>query len=154
MVFSEEDGPPITAHMLARSSMHIESLMFVVLSRSFWVGWTGLGWATPGGGHARIRSHRPEMGVGGSRQVIMRTALQGASAGYWVRLPPGSYVDSIIPLSSLKGKGQLTPPQQSGRRQMELTSAAQLDDPTVGPGVCNTTYIVVYQHTQPDMGGS
>ena len=33
----------------------------------------------------------PEKGVGGNRQVIMRTALQGASAGYWVRLPPESH---------------------------------------------------------------
>jgi hypothetical protein len=37
---------------------HIESRM----SRSRWVGWTGLGWATPCGGQARIRSHRPELG--------------------------------------------------------------------------------------------
>ena len=39
------------------------------------VGWTGLGWATPGGGQALIRSHRPVEGLGGwGRQVIIRTA--------------------------------------------------------------------------------
>ena len=38
--------------------------MGVKLSRSLWVGWTGLGRATPCGGQARIRSHRP-MSVGG-----------------------------------------------------------------------------------------
>jgi len=43
--------------------------------------------------------------VGGSRQVIIRTASKDASAGYWVRLPPNAYVFSIIPLYSLKGKG-------------------------------------------------
>ncbi len=43
---------------------HIESRMVVRLSRSLWVGWTGLGRATPLGGQARIRSHRPE-NVGG-----------------------------------------------------------------------------------------
>ena len=43
---------------------HIESRMGVKLSRSLWVGWTGLGRATPCGGQARIRSHRP-MSVGG-----------------------------------------------------------------------------------------
>jgi len=32
------------------------------MSRSWWVGWTGLGWATPCGGQARIRSHRPLKG--------------------------------------------------------------------------------------------
>lgn len=42
----------------------IKSLMGVVLSKSFWVGWTGLGGATPLGGQARIRSHRTES-VGG-----------------------------------------------------------------------------------------
>jgi hypothetical protein len=73
-----------------RVSMKPGAIQFVVLSRSFWVGWTGLGWATPFGGQAHMRSHRPKRGVGGSRQVIMRTASEGASAGYWVRLPPRS----------------------------------------------------------------
>jgi len=58
--------------------------------------------------------------VGGSRQVIIRTASEDASAGCWARLPPDSYVDSIIPLYSLKGKGWLTPPQWCSRRQIEL----------------------------------
>ncbi len=53
------NDPPISAHMRYLGSRsraaHIESRM----SRSLWVGWTGLGWATPCGGQARIRSHRP-----------------------------------------------------------------------------------------------
>ena len=60
-------------HICATSAQvtgaHIESRM----SRCGWVG--GLGWATPGGGQARIRSHRPVEGLGGwGRQVIIRTA--------------------------------------------------------------------------------
>jgi hypothetical protein len=42
------------------SNHHPESRMFVCLSRSLWVGWTGLVRATPLGGQARIRSHRPK----------------------------------------------------------------------------------------------
>jgi hypothetical protein len=43
--------------------------------------------------------------VGGSRQVIIRTASSDASAGCWARLPPDAYVESIILLYSMKGKG-------------------------------------------------
>jgi hypothetical protein len=57
--------------------------------------------------------------VGGSRQVIIRTASEDASAGYWARLPPSTYVESIIPLYSLKGKGRLTPLQWGIGRQIE-----------------------------------
>ena len=71
--------------------------------------------------------------VGGSRQVIIRTASEDASAGYWARLPPSTYVDSIIPLYSLKGKGWLAPRQSCSRYQIELVSTARLGDPTVGP---------------------
>ncbi len=71
--------------------------------------------------------------VGGSRQVIIRTASNDASAGYLARLPPRSYVVSIILLYSIKGKGWFTPPHSCGRSQAELASAARLDDPTVGP---------------------
>jgi hypothetical protein len=42
------------------ATAHIESRMFVCLSRSLWVGWTGLGRATPLGGQAHMRSHRPK----------------------------------------------------------------------------------------------
>ena len=55
--------------------------------------WTGLGWATPGGGQARIRSHRPVEGLGGwGRQVIGRTASA-------MRQP----VDRVRPHPDLKG---------------------------------------------------
>ncbi len=58
----EEDGPYPWSGQIEGQVAHIESRM----SRSRWVGWTGLGWATPGGGQARIRSHRPLRGwVGG-----------------------------------------------------------------------------------------
>jgi hypothetical protein len=56
---------PNSKHIYTPSRvLHIESRMFVVLSRSLWVGWTGLGKATPGGEQARIWSHRPKS-VGG-----------------------------------------------------------------------------------------
>ena len=55
--------------------------------------WTGLGWATPGGGQALIRSHRPVEGLGGwGRQVIIRTASA-------IRQP----VDRVRPHPDLKG---------------------------------------------------
>jgi hypothetical protein len=44
---------------------HIESPMWVVLSRCFRVGWTELGWATPFRWQAPMRSHRPGRGAGG-----------------------------------------------------------------------------------------
>lgn len=55
------------------------------------------------------------------------------SAGYWARLPPRSYVVSIIPLYSIKGKGWLTPPKWCRRGQMELAPAARLRDPQGTP---------------------
>jgi hypothetical protein len=47
----------------------------------------------------------PKKGVGGSRQVIIRTASEVASAGYWARLAPTSYVGSIIPALLAEGRG-------------------------------------------------
>ena len=42
--------------------------------------WTGLGWAIPGGGQARIRSHRPRGGVGvGSIGHYQDSPLLGVS---------------------------------------------------------------------------
>ncbi len=73
--------------------------------------------------------------MGGSRQVIVRTASDDASAGYWVRLPPSTYVDSIIPLYSIKGKGSFTPPQWCSRGQMELVSAGSVSIVTSPGGV-------------------
>ncbi len=49
--------------------------------------WTGLGWVTPGGGQALIRSHGPPMG-GWGRQVIMRTVGFHVSRFVWVRPVP------------------------------------------------------------------
>jgi hypothetical protein len=69
--------------------------------------------------------------VGRSRQVIIKTASHDASAGYRASLPPRSYVESIIPLCSLKGTRRLTPPQGSGRHQPVVPSASRLGDPTV-----------------------
>jgi hypothetical protein len=89
----------------SQSATHIESRMFVVLSRSFWVGWTRLGGAIPLGGQAHMRSHRPERGVGGNRQVIMRTAQKRCVSQISGQAPPRSYVESIVLLYSLKGKG-------------------------------------------------
>ncbi len=39
------------------------------------VRWTGLGWATPDGGQARIRSHRPVEGLGGWGGQVTRFSL-------------------------------------------------------------------------------
>jgi hypothetical protein len=68
----------------ASETAHNESRM----SRCRWVGWTGLGWATPVGGQARIRSHRPWRGGGWGRQVIIRTEGCSSSAGLLGQTPP------------------------------------------------------------------
>ncbi len=62
--------------------------MNLVCQGAGWVGWTGLGWATPDGGQARIRSHRPWRGGGWGRQVIIRTMLVSMSAGLLGQTPP------------------------------------------------------------------
>ena len=50
--------------------------------------WTGLGWATPVGGQARIRSHGPPRMGGWGRQVIIKTMLVSMSAGLLGQTPP------------------------------------------------------------------
>jgi len=78
--------------------------------------------------------------VGGSRQVIIRTASKDASAGYWARLPPGSHVDLIIPFCSPKDKGWLTPPlAQQEPERAGINSSTGIRPPF---GVCNTMHIM------------
>jgi hypothetical protein len=84
--------------------------------------------------------------VGGSRQVIIRTASKDASAGYWARLPPNSYVVSIIPLYSLKGKGWFTPPQRCGRRRIEPYQQLEWAVPPLRQGAQHHLYRRIATH--------
>ena len=63
-----------------RQTAHIESPMWVVLSRCFRVGWTGLGWATPWWWQTPMRSRRPGGWVGGVGLQASSAARSGVCA--------------------------------------------------------------------------
>jgi len=61
------------------------------------------------------RSGKTDLAISFGVWLITRTASKDASAGYWARLPPRSYVVSIILLYSMKGKGWPMPRQWCSR---------------------------------------
>jgi len=135
--------------MRPRRGERIESLLGVKLSRGLWVGWTGLGGATPCDGQARIRSHRPKRGVGGSRQVIMRTAPERCVSRILGQAP--TQISCGFNYPSLLAEGQGVAHSTAMAQQ-----APDIDGMSSPTGrshrrtkVCNTTYIIASRHTQP-----
>jgi hypothetical protein len=119
---------------LLPQSAHIDSRMVVRLSRSVWVRWTGLGRATPLGGQARMRSHRPKSVGGWESAGHYQDSIQGCVSRLLGQTPTRFLCVLNYPSLLAVGQEVIHVTAMVHQTHMELPSAARLSNPTIRPG--------------------